>query len=240
MLKFGDCYEILPTLEENSVDLALLDIPYSVTNISWDHEIDLKKLWILLERVCKTTTPYFFCCTQKVAFKIFNSRPKSIKFRYDFIWEKNSTGFLRAYKEPMRNHESVLVFYKKQCLYNAKLLHDTKDNCITKERNIEKNPNVGKVYRKCKNKIITTKIYKNRLPRTLLKFENKKKRKRTNSTQKPLDLFEFIIKYYSRENDVVLDPFCGSGTTIIACKNLNRKYICIERDERQFKLLEKL
>ena len=110
----GDCIEELKKLPNKSIDFFYLDLPYGQTGVKWDIKIDLKTLWIELKRLAKTDrTPFFFSCTAKFGFELFNLSPKGY-FRWDLVWKKNkSTGFLNCYKLPMRKHEMIYCFAKK-------------------------------------------------------------------------------------------------------------------------------
>jgi len=224
----GDCLYVLEDLRENSVDLLIADLPYGQTNCDWDSLIDLDIFWRKVNRVCKTTSPMFFFCTTRFGASLIASNPKHYKF--DLVWEKSkSAGFLNAKHQPLRKHEMIYCFYREKPYYNLsdyKKLFDIKKN--------NNNNIVDSVYGKNSHiqeytgKARASAVYDPPLPTSILKFKNDVG---LHSTQKPVELLKWIIKHWSREGDVVLDPTMGSGSTGIACRELNRKFIGIEKDE---------
>ena len=116
----GDCLIELKNIKDKSIDFVYLDLPYGQTACDWDKKLDLKALWIELKRIAKNDrTPFFFSCTTKFGFELFNNSPKGF-FRWDLVWEKNrAAGFLNAYKLPMRKHEMIYCFAKKSPDYDV-------------------------------------------------------------------------------------------------------------------------
>ena len=222
-----DCLNILPQLEDNSVDLFFTDLPYGQTNCKWDNKIDLEEMWKQLNRVCKINCPMIFTTTTKFGVELINSNPKN--FRYDLIWVKSApAGFLNAKKMPMRKHEMIYVFYRKLPFYNIE------DNHTHKFLKQSKNVRNESVYNfKMENEI--SHKYDPPLPTSLLEIKSEKGK---HQTQKPTALMEWILKYYSKENDIVLDCCMGSGSMGVACKNLKRNFIGIELDDEIFKNAE--
>ncbi len=235
----GDCLEKMKDLETDSVDLLFCDLPYGQTACKWDCLIDLELFWKEVNRVCKITAPMFFTCSTKFGVSLINSNPKN--FRYDMVWVKSApVGFLNAKKMPMKKHEMVYVFYRKLPFYN---IDDNHTHKFRKERtgrikgvekrntnknsvlygNIEDNGYTSKERRESGS----TTAYTPPLPTTILEVASQKGK---HPTQKPTALMEWVLKYYTRENDLVLDPTMGSGSTGLACKNTNRKFIGIEKD----------
>jgi len=257
-----DCLNILPQLEDNSVDLFFTDLPYGQTNCKWDNKIDLGEMWNQLNRVCKINCPMIFTTTTKYGVELINSNPKN--FRYDLIWVKSApAGFLNAKKMPMRKHEMIYVFYRKLPFYNIE------DNHTHKFLKQSKNVRNESVYNfKMENEIshkydpplptsvikeddkkiygvsneytyVNSKrnesIYEPPLPTSLLEIKSEKGK---HQTQKPTALMEWVLKYYSKENDIVLDCCMDSGSMGVACKNLKRNFIGIELDDEIFKNAE--
>ena len=151
-------------------------------------------------------------------------------YKYDWVWDKvKGTGFLNAKRQPMRNHELISVFYKKQCIYNPQMTtgHRRKKSYRSKELQTD-------VYGEMKNDY--TYDSTERYPRSIQIFSTDTQNKSLHPTQKPVALFEYLIKTYTNENDLVLDNCSGSGTTAIACLNTNRKFIGIELDEEYFNI----
>ena len=106
----GDCLDIMPTLDDNSIDMVLVDLPYGQTNCKWDTIIDMEKMWVELKRICKSTANIVFFTTTKFGVKLITSNEKW--FRYDLVWEKQQgVGFMNANKCPLRNHEMIYVFH---------------------------------------------------------------------------------------------------------------------------------
>lgn len=220
----ADCLEKLKDIGDDSVDLICCDLPYGQTKATWDTAIDLDELWVQLKRVRKNTTPIFMFGTLKFGLELIASNKK--EFKYELVWEKVSpTGFLMSKKRPLVSHEYIFVFYKKQTLYDLNSNH----KITIKERNDPKRKE-GDLYG-C-GSVNKLNVYEPRLLKSIWEF-NKKKNK-INSTAKPIDLLKRILKYYSKEGDVVLDPTMGSGTMIIACNQMKRKSIGIELNKDMY------
>ena len=217
-----DCMEVLDNIN-HTIDLVILDLPYGQTDCVWDEKIDLGLLWTKLKKISKPNTAYIFFTTTKFGIELIQSNPKW--FRYDIVWYKpnSGAGFLNSGKMPLRSHEMIYVFYNKLPTYNVKLYHTNKK--ITKKTENQSVMYSGKKY--CINT-----CYEPRLPRSVLEYDVTNKSKKGNhSTEKPVELLKWLIQYYSNENDVVLDPTMGSGSTGIACKCLNRYFIGIEKNK---------
>ena len=225
-----NCFNILPTLNDKSVDLVLVDLPYGQTANKWDICIDLEKMWEQLKRIGKEKTAFIFFTTTKFGYKLIQSNEKW--FRYDLVWEKsNLCGFLSANKMPLRKHEMIYVFYKKLPTYNPqKILMDKPRT--DKFNTTLKNGNYGEIPQNF------TRVYTHKQPVSIQKFKSSIHSKSKHSTQKPVEACEWLIKSYSNEGDVVLDFTMGSGSTGVACKNTNRKFIGIEMNEEYFKVAE--
>jgi site-specific DNA-methyltransferase (adenine-specific) len=230
----GDCLETMKDLSDNIIDLLFCDLPYGETNCKWDCKINLETFWKEVNRICKPTCPMFFTTTTRFGVEIINSNPKN--FRYDLVWVKSAgTGFLNAKKMPMRKHELIYVFYRKLPHYDLsshkhKFLGHTNTN--TNETKEEKCYGEGSHNYEYKGEAREANVYEPPLPNSILEIKSEKGK---HATQKPVDLIKWILKYYSKEGDTILDPTMGSGTTLIACKQMNRKYIGIEKDETIFK-----
>jgi len=224
MLILGDCLTEMKKIEDNKIDLLFCDLPYGCTTCKWDILLDLKLFWKEINRICKLNCPMFLCCNAKFGNTLINSNPKN--FRYDLVWIKSSpVGFLNARKMPMKKHELIYVFYRKLPIYDLSS-HTYK---FIRETTGEKNG----LYGKDKNKLVNEGNYEPPLPNSILEIKSEKGK---HATQKPVKLIEWILKYYSREGDTVLDPTMGSGSSGVACKNMKRKYIGIEKDPDIFKI----
>jgi len=239
MIVLGDCLEEMKKLKDDSIDLLFCDLPYNQTSCHWDCAIDLSLFWKEVNRVCKDTTPMFFCCSTKFGVSLINSNPKN--FRYDMVWIKSAAcGFLNAKKMPMKKHEMVYVFYRKLPFYDlsSHKYKFEKEKTVMREREESLyGSESGKIFiydddGKLRN---SEPRYDPPLPNTILEIKSEKGK---HATQKPIALIEWCLKYYSKEGDTVLDPTAGSGSTGIACKNLNRHFIGIEKDPEIFKVME--
>jgi len=253
-----DCFNIFPNIPEKSINLFLLDLPYAnkkfgnCTACSWDTPIDLDKMWVEIKRMMKPNGIIIFFCNTKFGYALINSNLKW--FKYDLIaprfveqkiWEKSKkVGFLSANKQPLRKHENIYIFKKEQGTYNPQ---KTEGDPYIDNRDTKRNEEIvyGKnIIRKQKeNKgdrhptSILPEFYNEEAETTILKYNSV--HKTIHRTQKPVDLLEWLIKTYTNEEDLVMDFCMGSGSCGMACKNTNRKFIGIEKDEEIFKLAEK-
>ena len=221
-----DSFKSIKLIPDNAIDLILTDLPYGVTaRNKWDVIIPFDKLWEQWNRIKKETTPIILTSIQPFTSLCVLSKPEF--FKYEWIWEKQQgTGFLNAKKQPLRNHESVLVFYEKQPVYNPQMTKGKPYTCKSGKGSL----NYGE------QKQIITENKGERYPLTVRKFAYDGKKE--HPTQKPISLFEYLIKTYSNEHDTILDCCAGSGTTGVACKNTNRNYICIEKEEKYYNIMK--
>jgi len=236
-LRHGDCLEVMKELEKDSIDLLFADLPYGQTSCKWDCLIDLDLFWKEVNRVCKPDAPMVFTCSVKFGNTLINSNPKN--FRYDLIWVKSAPcGFLNAKKMPMKKHEMIYVFYNKiPKVYTENIALHHKHKFLKEENKVIKETNHENAYNteKRKKPIVRSKPnqYEPALPNSILEMKSEKGK---HATQKPVALMEWILKYYSREGGVVLDPTMGSGSMGVACLNQNRTFIGIEKDETIYKV----
>ena len=227
----ADCLDKMKDIKSNTIDLLFCDLPYGQTSCKWDSLIDLDLFWKEVNRICKDTTPMFFTCSTKFGVSLINSNPKN--FRYDLVWVKSAPcGFLNAKRMPMKKHEMIYVFYRKLPFYDLsshthKFLKKEKSQ-TSKEIKTEHETAYGnnKHFHNTEQRNGES-IYDPPLPNSLLEIKSQKGK---HATQKPTALIEWCLKYYSKEGDTVLDPTMGSGSTGVACKNMNRNFIGIERD----------
>ncbi len=227
----NDMFDIFPTIEEKSIDLIFVDLPYNTTNCKWDVEVDLEKFWKESKRVLKDNGVVIATAQIPFSIKLGMSNLKDLK--YEWIWEKTQgTGHLNAKKMPMKCHENILIFYKKLPTYNPIKTTGHKRKISTAHH--KRNTSTGDIYSKCD----TFSDYDSteRYPRSVIKFKSDKQKSNLHPTQKPLSLLEYIIKTYSNEGDTILDPCCGSGTTGVAALKNNRKCILIEKDENYYNI----
>ena len=228
----GDCLELMPKhVEDKSVDMIFCDLPYGTTQNKWDSVIPLDELWKEYERVIKDNGAIVLFAAQPFTSALIMSNPKM--FKYDWIWQKpKGTGHLNAKKQPMRDKEDILVFYKKQCTYNPQMTEGTpyKDKA---GKDHTKSTSMTGSYGKYTNYREVNKGV--RYPKQVQQF-GVVERGTVHPTQKPLDLIEYMIKTYTNEGDLILDNTCGSGTTGLGAKNLNRNYIMMEQDPKYYEI----
>ena len=201
--------------------------PYGTTRNKWDIIIDLDLLWEQYERIIKDNGAIVLFA-QTPFDKILGASNLKL-LRYEWIWEKaKPTGFLNAKKMPMKKHENILVFYKKLPTYNPQGL-------IKDGKTIVSRTNKGN-YGECSK---TTIRAFTGYPNSILKFSGVTSKEQLHTTQKPVDLLEYLIKTYTNDGEIVLDNCMGSGSTCVACINTNRQFIGIELDKNYFEIAEK-
>lgn len=214
----GNCFDILPTIEEK-VDMVLTDPPYQLVRCAWDsQDIDLSLLWLELHRLGYKNTAYVFTGAQPFTSKLVASNYK--EFKQELIWRKTQgTGHLNCKRMALKNHENILIFYNKQPVYNPQM---TAGEPYTMKKRSQNN-----VYGKSKmpDTVNTT---GDRYPLSVLDF--KYDSKRYHPTQKPVLLCEYMLKTYTNTGMLVLDPFAGSGSSLVAAKQNKRRAIGIELD----------
>jgi len=224
-LHLGDCLELLPLVDDASIDLILSDLPYNTTQNAWDTAATpLSSLWAHYRRILRPTGAVILTAAQPFTTDLINSARDW--FRYDLIWQKNIiTGHLNAHHRPMRSHESILVF--------------------SPANKTTYNPQNLKPYNKTKKRGTASACYGAHAlsnyqeftgyPRSILEFRCESG---FHPTQKPITLFEYLIRTYSHPGQLVLDSHIGSGTTAIAAINAGRHYIGIEKDPAYFAIAE--
>jgi len=216
----GDCLEVMRDIPDGSIDMILCDMPYGTTACKWDTVIPFEPLWEQYERIIKDNGAMVFTASQPFTSALIMSNLK--KFRYELIWEKTiATNPFSSHKQPMKKHENICIFYKKQPIYNPQF---EKGKPYT-DRGNRKNK------RSAQREMNKTAIINNgyRYPSSVKIFSNGNKNS-LHPTQKPVPLFEYLIKTYTNENEIVLDNCIGSGTTAVAAINTNRNFIGIEQD----------
>ena len=223
----GDCLEVMDKLikEGIKVDMILTDPPYGTTRNKWDSVIPLDEMWNRLDKLVKPNGALVLFAQTPFDKVLGASNLKML--RYEWIWNKKlGTGHLNAKKMPMKQHENILVFYKKLPTYNPQMregqpYHKTPS---TTSSNYGKQIAMGGT------------SDGERYPISILEFSNANRNNRLHSTQKPVDLLEYLIKTYTNEGDLVLDFTMGSGSTGVAALKTNRKFIGIELDEKYFNI----
>lgn len=217
-----ECIQGLKKLPENSINLVLTDPPYNKTNRNeWDKPIDLKEWWVEIKRVLKENGCIIITASQPFTTDLINSNRNW--FRYTLVWDKvNVSNPLNAKIMPLVYHEDICVFYKNKPTYNPQ---KTNPENKRKWKQYASSTNFGEVNSGKEG------FVEGKYPRSILVFSNAK-RNGLHPTQKPIELFKWLIKTYSNEGDIVLDTFIGSGTTAVACKELNRNFIGFEVNKK--------
>ena len=226
-LVHGDCLEKMKDIPDKSIDMILCDLPYGTTACKWDSIIPLEPMWEQLKRVIKPNGAIVMTASQPFTTTLIASNMKM--FKYCWVWDKGvPSGFNYARFQPMRKHEDILVFYAKAPTYDSQ--GDPYDKPVTyKMAHSESDSSHMTHSRKGEYATATHKR-----KHSILRFD--KVRNGVHPTQKPVALMEYLIKTYTNEGETVLDFTMGSGTTGVACKNLNRDFIGIEFDAEYFEI----
>lgn len=228
----GDCLVEMNKVEDKSVNLILCDLPYGSTQCSWDSIIPFDKLWEQYNRVLKDTGIVVLFSSGLFTIDLINSNRKD--FKYKLIWKKNvPTGMSSAKYRPMKYYEEICVFYKKKGTYNPQMKprEGVGKACYNYDHYCGDSNHVS--YEKVKKRYDPDWVQ----PSDILEFNVVPNRNgKVHPTQKPIELLEWLIKTYSNENDLVLDNTMGSGSTGVACINLNRDFIGIEMDKSYFEI----
>ena len=219
----GDCLELMPLLPDQCVDMILCDLPYGCTaRNEWDRIIPMEALWAQYRRVIKPNGAIVL--TGQGLFSARLMLAAEDLYKYTLIWRKNKPrGHLNAKKQPLRNHEDVLVFYRKQPTYNPQMTRGHEPMHAATNRSDSKN--YGKTKVSTNNGGSTV-----RYPQSVLDFAvlNNDDPLRVHPTQKPVALAEYLIRTYTNEGDVVLDNACRSGALLAAAKRLGRQFVGME------------
>lgn len=231
----ADCLNILPQIESQSIDMVLCDLPYGSTQNSWDIIIPFEDLWKEYDRVLKKDGIVVLFCSGQFTIDLILSNRKN--FRYKLIWKKNvPTGMSSAKYRPMKYYEEICIFYREKGTYNPQMKErvGVGKSCYNYDHYCGKSNHVS--YDKIKKRYDPDFVQ----PSDVLEFNVVPNRNgKVHPTQKPVDLLEWLIKTYTNEGDTVLDNCMGSGSTGVACKNLNRNFIGIEIDEKYFEIAKK-
>lgn len=237
----GDCLELMPRISDKSCDMILCDLPYGMTSCKWDTVIPFEPLWKEYKRVIKDRGAILLFGTEPFSSSLRLSNIKM--YKYDWYWNKvNPTGFLFCKKQPLRSIEIISVFYKKFPTYNPQMTPRTKDDIKRQCYKSTLKNKTSEVWNAPYKKICNRDEMKFKYPKNILKFNaihNSGKEKLPIPTQKPVALFEYLIKTYTNEGDLILDNCAGSGTTAIACMNTNRDYILMEKEQKYIDVINK-
>ena len=245
----GDCLEVLPTLPDNSVDMILCDLPYGTTQNKWDSVIDLEKLWAEYERIIKDNGCIVLTSQGLFTAKLILSNEKL--FKYKIVWIKSkSTNFLNAKKQPLRKHEDICIFYKKQPTYNPQMTPgEPYDKGIRKDqysgsygdfkpRHVKSDGGrypvdcISLETSELDTFDVMTKEADVYFYDDIIHYKTAESEGTVyHPTQKPIELGRYLIRTYTNEGDIVLDNTCGSGSFLVAAVLENRRFIGIEKNE---------
>lgn len=222
----ADCFDILPKIKANSIDMILCDLPYGTTQNKWDCILPLDKLWEQYKRIIKENGVIALHADMPFTATLVTSCREL--YRYELVWVKEKgSDFLNANRKPLKAHETIEIFYKKQPVYNKQWVLGEPYT----RTGYKKSENYGKM-----QSAATNCTDGRRNPTTVLRF---KRDIRLHPTQKPLALEEWLIKTYTNPSAVVLDNCMGSGTTGVAAKKTGRDFIGIEKEQKYFQIAYK-
>jgi site-specific DNA-methyltransferase (adenine-specific) len=228
-------------IPDKSIDMILCDLPYGTTSSKWDNIIPFEPLWEQYNRVIKENGAIVLFSSQPFTTDLINSNRSM--FRQELIWYKNiKTGSALAKKRPLKQHENIIVFYKKQPTYNPQMEMRTEDELKRLSKNSECKSNKNNVIGDLNNKIQKRENMLYKYPTTILQFNgvfNRSGEKTDHPNQKPIELLKWLISTYSNEGELILDNCMGSGSTAIACMETKRNYIGFETDLTYYNITEK-
>lgn len=234
-LYHGDCLEVMGIIPEKSVDMVLTDPPYGTTACKWDAVISFEPMWKELKRTTKKSAAIVLLGSQPFTSALVMSNPKM--FKYEWVWDKHiPRNFANAKIMPMNKHENISVFGTGKI--NYKPIMTERDKPVT-VKNYSKKGKDSTYKINTDGQELKSYTYTHRNPDTIITGLWEANSGKLHPTQKPVALMEYLIKTYTNEGETVLDFTMGSGTTGVACRNLNRKFIGIERDEQYFEIAVK-
>jgi len=224
----ADCMDILPLIPDKSVQLILADLPYGTTQNKWDSVLPLDLLWKQYERIISDGCPIVLFA--QTPFDKVLGCSNLTWLKYEWIWDKKlGSGSLNVKKMPLKRHENILVFGKGKVTYNPQMTKGKYRNKSTSKPSANKG-NYGEIKHKKDN------YNDDYYPTSILEYSNANVRARLHPTEKHFDLNKYLILTYSNENDIVLDNTMGVGTCPLAAKELNRKFIGIEKEPKYYEL----
>ena len=231
-LRQGDCLEVMKTIETGSIDAIITDPPYGTTACKWDSVIPFEPMWEQLNRIIKPNGAIVLFGSEPFSSALRMSNIKN--YKYDWVWEKSiGANPLLCKKRPMKYHENISLFYKKQCTYNPQMTKGKMRNKKPVMSGKKKDENWNGSMRSIKGIDNINNLY---YPRSYQYFNNANQKNKKHPTQKPVALMEYLIKTYTNEGETILDFTMGSGSTGVAAKNTNRKFIGIEQDTNYFNI----
>lgn len=217
-----DCFDAMRDIPDGAIDMILCDLPYGTTYAKWDSVLDLDALWKEYLRLIKDNGAIVLTASQPFTSQLVMSKPDL--FRHEWIWDKkNAANFANAKIGPLKQHENVLVFGKNKVKYNPIKVQGKPNHKQGKNAN----KNISET------RLISDRVDDDlsgmKFPKSIIEFPKHSSQVGLHPTQKPVEFFEYLIKTYTNENEIVLDNTAGSGTTAIAAINTNRKWVCIEK-----------
>lgn len=231
-LILADCLDALAMIPDQSVDMVLCDLPYGTTACKWDAVIPFEPLWAAYRRVTKPNAAIVLTASQPFTSALVMSNAH--EFKYEWIWKKNAgSNFATTKWQPMKEHESVLVFASGKTTYTAQMQERAAAGKAMIRNGVKSKASSGEdVYSGANQGYDNSKQDPNmRVPSSVQLFNRERGH---HPTQKPVALMEYLIRTYTTKGDTVLDNTMGSGTTGVACENTGRKFIGIERDPTYF------
>jgi len=233
-LFWADCFDVFPSIPDKSIDAIIADLPYGTTACKWDSVLPLGKLWAEYNRIIKPKGAIILTASQPFTTTLIESNKNN--FAFAWVWDKKfGANFVQANRQPIKTHEDVLVFT------NGGMQPNYYPQMIKRDKPIKKGGNKQSdaipIARTENAKLFGEqgKEYNEKHPTSIVQFDVRKGRG-LHPTQKPVELMEYLIKTYTNENEIVLDNTMGSGTTCLAAKELNRKFIGIEKDPKYYEI----
>ena len=230
----GDCLEAMKDIPDGSIDMVLADPPYGTTACKWDSVINFGDMWTHLKRIVQDNSAIVLTASQPFTSALIASNFDM--FRYCWVWDKKFAGnFVLAKKQPLKIHEDIVVFSIKGHRYYP--------NTIKRREKIKVGKNVsrsGSANLQTAKPEFDNKVYDIKQPESIVEFSNRSDGQiRKHPTQKPVNLFEYLITTYTKKGDTVLDFTGGSGTTAVACRNTHRNFIVIEKEQKYVEIANK-
>ena len=238
----GDCLELMKDIPNGSIDMILCDLPYGTTACKWDTIIPFDKLWEQYERIIKPNGAIVLTASQPFTSALVMSNPKL--FKYEWIYQKAVGSNFAALKyQPMKEHENILIFGKGTTNYypiKEERKGSGKERQKAGYKNSKATAKTGQFIGGVMDATKRTNDYDElRYPSSIQYFNNRDKDRGMHPTQKPVLLFEYLIKTYTNEGELVLDNTAGSGTTAIACLNTKRQFIVMEKEQKYYEIIKK-
>ena len=235
----GDCLELMKDIPNGSIDMILADLPYGTTACKWDTIIPFDKLWEQYERIIKQNGAIVLTASQPFTTILIQS--KFELFKYSMVWVKDRpNGIGNANKMPMRYHEDICVFYKKLPTYTKQYTQRSEGGLNRVKYKVQSGfKETDTNNHKFGLKEISVKYDDAKILGSVIDVKKDSPSILIHPTQKPVELFEILIKMFTNENDLVLDNCAGSGTTAIACLNTNRQFIVMEKEQKYYDIILK-